>query len=127
MLLLILGACDLVDTPRVVAHCDLRDGTDPRDYCQEWRGLLDVPSSDVTPTALCESMGIDYTKTECPEPDDIVGGCYIGDLGDGSSSYWWFYGSQGLTTEDVQMECESGGDEFVEWTEYDPDASDWAP
>ncbi len=129
MLLILLSACDLieVDVGRIAAHCDLRESIEPRDYCQEWRGLLDTPGSDVTATATCESLQSDFQKTECPDTDDIVGGCYIGDLGDGSSSYWWYYGSQGLSAEDVQLGCEAAGDEFVEWFEFDPDDGDWAP
>jgi hypothetical protein len=128
-LALFLGSCGLIDqaVDRIVSHCDLREGIEPRPYCQEWRGLIASPGSDVTPTGICAAIGSDYTKTECPDLDQVVGGCFIGKLGDGSGSYHWYYSSaeDPRTADDVRSEC--GESEFVEWFPFAPDAGDFGP
>lgn len=121
LILLSVGSCgDLIPGERITAHCDLRVGMDPVGYCQEWRGLLSAPGSNITAIGVCEALGTSYVETSCVDEEHIVAGCYIGELGDGSESYWWFYdvdedGNE-VDVEDVRRECESGGDDFVEWT-----------
>jgi hypothetical protein len=127
VLMPLLASCGLLDDlDRVVAHCDLRVGIEPRDYCQEWRGMLKQPVY-ATPEGVCGALGTDFVLDECPDQADIVGGCFIGKLGDGSGSYWWFYTSDEapLTAEDVRQGCESSGDTYVDWFPYDPDADDF--
>lgn len=119
LLPLLLCGCALLPIPRSTAHCDLREGIDPRDYCQEWRGLADNPAGDAGPAALCAAIGTDFVREPCPEPERIVGGCDVGRLGDGSHSYWWFYDTDldgnPLTADDARSECEAAGEDFVEW------------
>ena len=101
---------------RINAHCDLREASDPVPYCQEWRGLLKSPGSDVTPRAVCGAMSVEYIETPCPT-EGIIAGCYVGELGDGSKSYWWFYPEEGIqTAADVEQRCMSKDVEFVEYT-----------
>lgn len=116
--LLAFSACDLLPVDRITAHCDLRTGMDPRGYCQEWRDMADT-RGNIVAVGLCETMGTEFVEAPCVDEDHIVAGCYIGRLGDGSESYWWFYDEDEdgnpVTIEDVQQSCESGGDDFVEW------------
>jgi hypothetical protein len=84
--------------------------------------LVKGPGSDVTPTNVCNSINGDFAKRPCPDSADIVAGCFIGELGDGSKSYWWYYRSDAIETKaDVRQKCEASGDTFAEWTE--PSAS----
>ncbi len=127
--LALVSGCELIERNinRTVAHCDLRVGIEPRNYCQEWRGLIQSPGSDTTPRALCATLGTTFYTTECTDTDAIVGGCFIGNLGDQSASYHWYSTSEEepLTVEDVQQECDDEG--YVDWFPYDPDADDFGP
>ena len=110
---------DAVD--RTTLACDLRDpdSIEPRDYCQEWRCVIDSPGSDTTPRALCASMGAAFHEGGCPS-EGIIAGCYTGDQGDGGQNIWWFYDTtwdgQPATLEDAEAECEGDG-EIIEYTE----------
>lgn len=102
----------------VDGHCDLRIGLEPRGYCQEWRSLLDAPGSDITAIGVCSALGTDYVETTCVDEERIVAGCFIGTLGDGSESYWWFYDvdedGNAVSEDDVRQECDDG--DFVLWS-----------
>lgn len=129
LLPLLATGCDLVDLDRVVGHCDLRVGFDPLEYCQEWRGMIEQPVY-TTAEGVCGTMGSDFVLTTCPDQEDIVAGCFIGKLGDGSGSYWWYYATEenpDLTAEEVRADCEGSGDTFVEWFPWDADAEDFGP
>ena len=110
---------DRAGIERVARGCDIRTSQlEARPYCQEWRGLLKSPSSDVTPRAVCNTLGADFLEGPCPS-QGIIAGCYIGELGDGSKSYHWYYPSEEkniMTADDVKRACEGGGDTFVMWT-----------
>lgn len=113
---------DLFGLDTTTVSCDLRTaGLEPREYCQEWRELLDNPGSVGGAEAICATLQADFAETPCPEPERIVGGCFIGVLGDGSESYWWFYDvdldGNAVTADDVRADCEASGDEYVDWTE----------
>ena len=116
--------------PRIVAHCDLREASvSPQAYCQEWRGLITTPGSNTSFIGTCAGLGSTYEETECPDTDTIIGGCFVGKLGDGSGSYWWYYSSADdpMTADDVRAECESGGDTYVDWFPFDVAATDYGP
>lgn len=118
-LLISLGTCAQgLPVDHIDGHCDLRVGIEPRGYCQEWRSLLDAPGSDTSIRGVCAALGTQYVDTVCPDTDDIIGGCYLGELGDGSESYWWYYAIDGdgepQTEVQVRAECEGDGD-FVAW------------
>ena len=90
----LLGVClaEVFGLDRTIKACDLREaGLEPRNYCNEWRGLVDSVGSDVGPVAICEGLQADLIDGPCPE--GIVAGCFIGTLGDGSEAYWWYYSS----------------------------------
>jgi len=110
-------------------HYDLRAATpEAGEYCQEWRGGIVSPGSDVTPKALCSALGTSYQATQCPETDQVVAGCYIGKLGDGSASYHWYYSTAEapLTAEAVKAKC--GNDTFVPaWFAFDVNAAEFGP
>lgn len=127
LLLFPLAACSLLPVDRTVAHCDIRQAFEPRDYCQEWRGVPDAPGADATGVALCDALGTAYVSEPCPDEDQIVGGCFIDYLGDGSASYHWYYSSDEapMTAEQVQAQC--GSDTFVEWTPFDAEVDDFGP
>jgi hypothetical protein len=128
-LALLSSGCALIERnlTRGVAHCDLRVGIEPRSYCQEWRGVVQSPGSDTTARAVCATLGTTYRTAECPDLEDIVGGCFIGRMGDLSGSYHWYYTSDEdpLDEEGVRREC--GDDPYVPWFPFDRDADDFGP
>lgn len=112
-----LAGCGLIDGA-VAKHtiaCDLRTSTlSPQPYCQEWQDTIDAVGSETTPAATCASLGAEFLDGPCPT-DGILAGCFMGRLGDGSRSVWWYYASEeeGLLTEDdVRAECEEEEGEF---------------
>jgi hypothetical protein len=129
VLFLVLSSCALIDNAvdRGVSHCDLREAFAPRPYCQEWRGMIMTPGSDVTPSGVCATLSTTYVKTECPDLDAVVGGCYLGKLGDGSASYHWYYTSEDepLTAAEVEEKCDE--EPFVEWFPFDEGGGDFGP
>ncbi len=122
LILPILG-CSLLPVDRTVAHCDIRLATEPRDYCQEWRGVMDTPGADASGIAVCDALGTEYAAEVCPDTESIVGGCFIGYLGDGSASYHWYYAP--MTADQVRSAC--GSDTYVDWFAFDAASDDFGP
>lgn len=132
LLFLPLASCALIDNAltRTVGHCDFREASlDPAPFCQEWRGLVEQPVY-ATAEGVCATLGSDFREgVTCPDEADIVGGCFMGKLGDGSGSYQWYYNSDEapLTADEVRDdECDEPED-FVAFFPYDAGASDWGP
>jgi hypothetical protein len=127
-----LSACGLLGkaVDHTVGSCDLRDSNVTHQaFCQEWRGLIKAPGSNTTETGLCATLGSTFVEDECPDSDAIVGGCYMGKLGDGSASYQWYYstGDDAMTAEDAQAACDDDEGTFVLFFPFDVDASDFGP
>lgn len=125
-----LTACGLLNkaVDHTVGSCDLREATiTDQEFCQEWRGLIEAPAY-ATQEGVCGTLGSDFVEEECPSTDTIVGGCYLGKLGDGSASYQWYYsdGPKPMTRDEVVEKCADDG-EFVEWFPLDLEAADFGP
>jgi hypothetical protein len=127
-----LVACGLVTKglDHTVGSCDLRESeVTQQSFCQEWRGLVVAPAYP-TQEGLCATLGSSYEESECPDTSTILGGCYLGKLGDGSASYQWYYSSEAapMTRDDVVAECgEDDEATFVDWFPFDVEADDFAP
>lgn len=115
--LLGLAGCGLLDdaVARKTIACDLRTSTlTAQPYCQEWQDTIDSVGSNTTPLATCASLGAEFIDGPCPT-EGILGGCFIGTLGDGARSIWWYYASEAegfLTEDDVRAECVEEDAEF---------------
>ena len=125
-----LTACALFDdaVDHTVGSCDLRGSEVTREaFCQEWRGLIAAPAYP-TQEGLCATLGSSYEELECPSTATIVGGCFLGKLGDGSGSYQWYYsdGPEPKSRDEVIETCGEDGP-FVEFFPFDVDADDYGP
>ncbi|MFK7930845.1 MAG: hypothetical protein AB8H79_21860, partial [Myxococcota bacterium] len=132
MWLVIIPGCALFEAnvDRTVGHCDMREASlDPAPFCQEWRGLVRQPVF-VTAEGVCATLGTDFVPDQvCDDTELVVGGCFMGKLGDGSGSFQWYYTSdeEPLTADQVRdQECDDPAD-FVAYFPYDDNASDWGP
>ena len=115
--LLGLAGCGLLENAvdRKTIACDLRSSTlSPQPYCQEWQDTISSPGSNTTPMATCATLGAEFIDGPCPA-EGILAGCFLGNLGDGSRSVWWYYESEAegfLTEDDVRAECVDEEGEF---------------
>jgi hypothetical protein len=101
-LALALSACKIGGT----TSCDFRVGDDPEDRCQERNGV----QGGAAFAGTCDAVGGESAKGECPDPDQIVGGCKIGELS--GEVIDWYYAPK--TLEEVQAICEDDDGELVE-------------
>ncbi|MCY1081499.1 hypothetical protein [Archangium lansingense] len=103
----LLGCGALVDLTGIEtssAHCDFRQsGPNGReDRCQE---RVEVIKGGIEPfKGLCTSIGAVAGDGPCPR-EGVVGGCFIGEQGDGSDVNDWYYAP--MTREDVRGKCTS--------------------
>ena len=115
-----LTACGFITQglDHTVGSCDLRESdVTPQSFCQEWRGLVEAPAY-ATQEGVCATLGSSYEEAECPAAETILGGCYLGKLGDGSASYQWYYPSEAepMTRDDVMAACADDDEAtFVDW------------
>lgn len=89
------------------ASCDLREATisDPEPRCQERTGAQGTPLF----SAFCDPLGGEGINGECPDREDIVGGCRTASVGGDVTD--WYYPPE--TPETVQASCDEDDATYI--------------
>lgn len=83
--------------------CDFRGSGEDR--CQERSGIQGNPLFGST----CETVGGVEAEGECPDADQIVGGCLVS--GGGDDVIDWYYAP--MTVEEIQTLCDENGETYT--------------
>ncbi len=103
----LLGCGALVDLAGIEttsAHCDFRQsGPNGREErCQERVQVIKEGAESFK--SFCAALGAVAGDGPCPR-EGVVGGCFIGEQGDGSDVNDWYYAP--MNREEAQRECSS--------------------
>ena len=93
------------------SHCDFREATvaTPEPRCQERLNTRPEPAELLKQT--CNGVGGRSGDGGCPR-EGVVGGCFVGEQGDGSDINDWYYAP--TTKDEAMAEC---ADEDGTWLE----------